>query len=350
MEGRPGFPNGHGGGCRWRQTLSVRMARAARRSAGPLAFVLAIGGAGTALAQDAWVPPKGELGVSMTYQWLDADRHFFSGFEDPELTPFEIATGVDRTSNVVDAGVVQAHSVAFDGELGVTDRLAVNGTLVGVVPRYVGNFAHPASTDDGTFHPSLQDATLGARYMLGDGLWAVTPFAQVTFPTRDYIVLAHASHGLGLSILEVGASAGRILVMGDTLGFIQGTYGYGFTERPNEDIPMNRSRAQLQGGVFLGRVSLLGETNWRKVHGGIEWSDHAHGLDELFSDHDQLAAIREWRYGAGVAFDVTPQAAVYFSFGDFIKGANTHDARTIGFGISLSRQMFGGINLGDGLD
>jgi hypothetical protein len=307
-------------------------------------------GTGTAVAQDAWVPPRGELAVSTGYQWLEADRHLFSGFEGPELTPFEIATGVDRTSNVVDAGIVQSHSFSLDGELGVTDRLAVSGAVVGVVPRYVGSFGHPGSTDDGAFHPSLQDAKIGARYMLGDGTWALTPFTQLTFPTRDYIVLAHASHGLGLNILEVGASAGRIIVMGGTLGFVQGLYSYGFTERPHEEVPMNRSRAELQGGVLLGRFALLGQTGWHRVHGGIEWSDHAHGLDELFADHDQLAAIREWRYGAGVSFDVTPEAAVYFSFGDFIRGANTHDARTYSVGISLSRHIFGGIDLGDGLD
>jgi len=349
MNGRPDSQNGHGRGRDGRRTLRVHVARTVRRAAGPLAFVLAIGGAGRAAAQDAWVPPKGELDVSMTYQWLDADRHFFSGFEGPELTPFEIASGVDRTSNVVNAGVVQSHSVVFNGEVGITDRLAVSGSLIGVGPRYVGSSGHPGSNDDGSFHPSLQDLTVGARYMFGDGIWAVTPFTQVTVPTRDYDTLGHAAQGLGLNMLEVGTSVGRILDMGGTIGFIQGSYGYAFTERPVEDVSMNRSRALLQGGVFLGRFSLLGETSWHKVHGGIEWSSVAGSLHELFHDHDQIAAIREWRYGTGVAFDVTPQAAVYFSYGDFIKGANTHDARTFGFGVSLSHQMFGGIDL-DGLN
>jgi hypothetical protein len=26
--------------------------------------------------------------------------------------------------------------------------------------------------------------------------------------------------------------------------------------------------------------ALLGQTGWHRVHGGIEWSDHAHGLDD----------------------------------------------------------------------
>jgi len=315
-----------------------------------LALGLALSSPRIVSAQDAWTPARGEFIFSTLYQWLEADRHFFSGFEDPELTPFEIATGVDRTSNVVLAGIVQSHSMSFDGDLGVTERLAVSGSVVAVVPRYLGDFAHPGSTDNGQFHPSLQDLHLGTRYMFGDGLWAVAPFAQVTLPSRDYTVLAHASHGLGSNILELGASAGRILTLGDTTGFIQGTYGYGITEQPEEDVPMNRSRAEVEGGVFLGRFSVLGQTSWRKVHGGVEWSEHAHGLDELFSDHDQLAAVREWRWGAGLAFDVTPSTSLFVSYSDFIRGANTHDARTITFGMSVSRQLFGGLTLGDGFN
>jgi hypothetical protein len=135
--------------------------------------------------------------------------------------------------------------------------------------------------------------------------------------------------------------------VGGRTAFIQGTYGYGITEQPEADIPMNRSRAVFEGGVFLGRFTALAETNWRKVHGGVEWSEHALGLDELFSDHDRLAAVREWRYGLGLAFDVTPESSVYVSFSDFIWGANTHDARTISFGVNVARQMFGGLRLGN---
>jgi hypothetical protein len=308
---------------------------------------LVLGSPGLTSAQDAWTPPQGELSIATTYQWLEADRHVFSGFTDPDLTPFEIATGVDRTSNVVNAGVVQSHAVVFDGDLGLTDRLAISGTVIAVSPRYLGSFAHPSPADDGLFHPSIQDMTLGARYMFGTGIWAVTPFARASVPLRDYTVLAHASHGFGLSILELGASVGRLMDIGGTTTFLQGTYAYGISERPVSDVSLNRSRATLEGGVFLGPFSLLGQTSWKKVHGGVEWSDHAHGLDELFHDHDQLAATREWRYGGGLAFDVKNDVSVFFAVDDFIRGANTHDARTFTFGVNLAHQLFGGLMLGD---
>lgn len=309
-----------------------------------LAFVALLAQPG--FAQDAWTPPKGEFDFSLSYQWLSADRHLFSGFTGPTLTPFEIATGVDRTSNVVYAGIVQSHSTAFDGDLGLTDRVALSGTVIGVAPRYVGTLGHPGSIDDGLFHPSIQDARVGVRYMFGDGNWALTPFTQFTFPLRDYEALAHAAQGLGLNILEIGAAAGRILALGGQTGFVQGSYSYGFTERIEEDIPLNRSRAQLEGGVFLGRFSVLGQTSWRKVHGGVEWSEHGFGLDELFHEHDQLAATREWRYGGSLVFDIKDGLAAYASIDQFAWGANTHDARTISFGMNLAHQMWGGLTLG----
>jgi len=312
--------------------------------AGSLAILLLA--ASAASAQDAWIPPKGEFDFTLTYQWIEANRHLFSGFTDPTLTPFEVATGVDRTSNVVLAGVVQSHSAAFDGDLGLTDRIAINGSVIGVSPRYIGTLGHPGSIDDGLFHPSLTDARLGIRYMFGDGNWAFTPFTQFSFPLRDYETLAHAAQGLGLNILELGVSTGRILDLWGTIGFIQGTYGYGFTERTDEDVPLNRSRAILEGGVFLGRFSVLGQTSWRKVHGGIEWSEHAFGFDELFHAHDQLAAVREWRYGGSVTFDVKDGLAVYASLDQFAWGANTHDARALSFGVNLAHQMWGGLTLG----
>ena len=47
----------------------------------------------TTLAQAPWIPPKGEVDVAVTYQWLDSDRHLLSGLTGPELTPLEVAYG-----------------------------------------------------------------------------------------------------------------------------------------------------------------------------------------------------------------------------------------------------------------
>jgi opacity protein-like surface antigen len=303
----------------------------------------------TALAQSPWVPPRGEVGVSVTYQWLDSDRHLFSDLTEPTLTPFEIARKTDYQSNSLDFGRVQSHATIVDADVGLTDRLAVSGSLAFVAPRYQGAFPHPGVADDGAFRGTVQDLQIGARYMVEKDLWTVTPLTSLTVPTKDYEVLAHAAQGLGLKILETGASVGRILLIdGAARGYLQGTYSYGFTESPDEGVSLNRSRAAFETGFFFGRFAVQGMTTWRRVHGGYEWSEVAFGNSGDFDAHDQSAATREWRYGAGVSIQFTDRTSVEVSYGDLITGANTHDARTIAIGWSWGFQAFGKPTLGGG--
>jgi len=300
-------------------------------------------------AQGAWAPPKGEASITTTYQWLDADRHLFSNLTGPELTPLEIARGIDYHSNSLDFGRVQSQAVVIDGDVGITSRLALSASVAFIAPRYRGAFPHPHSTDDGHFHSTVQDLVVGARYVAGNDVWAFTPFSNVTVPVRDYEVMAHSAQGLNLKQLELGTSVGRILLAGGAAkGYLEGSYGYSFVESPIEDVSLNRSRAEVEAGIFLGRFTLQGNSSWRKVHGGLQWSDVAFGSNEHFEGHDQSAATREWRYGVGVSLQVTPGTSIDVSYGDFINGANTHDARVISVGWTWGVQVFGGSTIGGG--
>jgi opacity protein-like surface antigen len=319
------------------------------REAFGCAVVLTVMGPCTALAQSAWVPQRGELAVTTTYQWLAADRHLFTNLTGPELTPLEQALGTDFQSNSLDRGHVRSHALVVDGDVGVTDALAVTGALAFIAARYRGDFPE-SDFDDGAFLGSVQDVLLGARYMITRDLWAFTPFAGATFPARDYVVLAHAAQGLGLNMLEVGVTVGRMLVAdGAAKGYLQGTYGYAFTESPDEEFSLNRSRAAIEGGYFLGRVSLQGFTNWRRVHGGLPWHtlDPTHHADHA-QFHDQIAATREWRYAAGVSFQLTDAMSIDASYGDLLWGANTHAARAVSVGWTWGFQAFSGRKLGGG--
>jgi len=175
-----------------------------RRVFGHVAVALTAMGPSTALAQSAWVPQRGEVAVTTTYQSLAADRHLFSDLTGPELTPFERAMGTDFHSNSLDRGNVRSHALVVDGDVGITNSLAVTGALAFITARYRGDFPENPSFDDGSFHGTVQDLLLGARYMMTRDLWAFTPFTAFTFPARDYVVLAHAAQGLGLNMLEVG--------------------------------------------------------------------------------------------------------------------------------------------------
>ena len=316
-----------------------------------VAMVLGVVAPAQAFAQPPWIPAKGETQITTACQWLDADRHLFSNLTGPELAPVEIARRVDYQSNSLDFGRVQASALVVDGDIGITGRLALSGSLAFIAPRYRGAFPHPGLADDGRFHATVQDVQVGARYRLGNETWTVTPFSAFTAPVRDYEVLAHAAQGLHSRQLEVGASLGRIVLAGGAArGYLMATYGYSFVEHAEEleEVSLNRSRAMFEGGVYFGRVTLQGTTSWRRVHGGLEWSEVAFGSHDHFPGHDQAAATREWRYGAGVSFEMTPATSLEVSYGDLIKGANTHDARTIGIAWSWAFQLFGEPTLGSG--
>ena len=299
-------------------------------------------------AQGPWVPPRGEASITATYQWLDADRHLFSSLTGSELTPLEIIRGIDYQSNSLDLGRVQSHAVVVNGDVGLTDRLAVSAAAAFISPRYVGAFPHPGSADDGHFHSTIQDLLVGARYMIESGVWAFTPFTAFIAPLRDYEVLAHSAQGLKLKQLEIGTSVGKILLAGGAAkGYLQGAYGYSFVESPVQDVGLNRSRAMVEAGFFLGRFTLQGNTNWRQVHGGLQWSDVGFGSHEHFEGHYQSAATREWRWGAGVSFQVK-SGSIELGFGDFINGANTHDARVVSVGWTHAFHLFGDTKIGAG--
>ena len=319
------------------------------RSAKWLLLVMAVLLPTAARAQTPWVPPRGEATIGVTYQWLDADRHLFSRLTEPELTPLEIARGVDYQTNSLDFGRVQSHALLMAGDIGLTDRLTASASLALISPRYRGAFPHPGPADDGQFHTTLQDLQVGARFMLSKDPWAFTPFTVFTTPVADYEVLAHAAQGQHLKQLEMGTSVGRILAAGGVAkGYLQGLYGYSVVESVVHDVSLNRSRASFEAGWFLGRFTLQGSTTWRRVHGGFEWSDIAFGTHEHFAGHDQSAAIRDWRWGAGASFQATPGGSLEISYGDFINGANTHDARIMAVGWTWGFQLFGGSTIGAG--
>jgi hypothetical protein len=314
-----------------------------------MVFAIAVGLPVTAWAQTPWVPARGEMIIDATYQWIDADRHLFSDLTGPELTPFEIVRGVDYQSNALDFGRVQSHALVINSDVGITDRFALTSSLAYISPRYRGVNPHPGHSDDGDFHPTIQDVLVGARYMMASDIWAFTPFAQFAAPVRDYEVLAHAAQGLGLKQFEIGASVGRILLAGGaSKGYVQALYGYSFVESPIHDVSVNRSRAMLEAGWFLGRFTLQGLTSWRDVHGGLKWSEVSFGSHEHFAGHDQAAATREWRWGAGMSFQLTSGTSIDLSYGDFISGANTHDARAMSVGWTWGFQLFGGQTIGGG--
>ncbi len=242
----------------------------------------------------------------------------------------------------------------MDGDIGLTNRFALSAGVAIVAPRFLvaslDDGAFHGSLDDGAFHGTFQDARIGARYMAVDrGTFVLTPFATFLFPVADYATRGHAAQGRNLKEFQVGASVLQVLIFGGApKAYIHGGYNYAFMENVSDSISLDRSSAVIEVGYFLGRLTLQGLTTLQRIHGGIEWADLGvdAGASGLGAAHDQAAASRDWRFGGGVSFQVNDTTSVYVSLNRLLWGENTHDARTVTFGVNWAFQAFGGLTLG----
>ncbi len=173
-----------------------------------------------ALAQ-AWVPAKGETFFSLSYQFLNADRHLFSD---------TIVGGIDRGTKSLDFGTVQSQVVILDGDIGITDRLAVNAPVAIVSGRYADGTPDDITShgplDDGDWHGGFQNGRIGARFMaFNNGSWVLTPSVAYGFPTTNYVTTGHTSIGRHLNELRLGLDWGKLLSFsGAPKAYLQGNY------------------------------------------------------------------------------------------------------------------------------
>ena len=304
----------------------------------------------TAFGQ-AWVPPRGEIFVGLSYQWLKADNHLFSdAVLGAERTPFEELIGQDLQTTSTEDAQIRSQVLILDADFGLTERLAVSGGIAFVHSQYLGPSPEDPVFDDGAYHGSFQDARIGARYAVLDGQkgsWVLTPFASFLFPAADYPVLAHAAVGRGLKELQAGVSAGRVLNLGgEPRAFVEGQYFYAFMEDPG-DISLARSNVDFSFGYLHRSMTIQVFAAYQNTHGGVDWVQHLSlhdpNLGELVNAHDQAAAADHWRFGGGVSFQVSDAIDITVALNDTVWGVNTHDARTLTFGMSWGFRAFGGI-------
>lgn len=281
----------------------------------------------------AWVPPKREGFLTLTVQSLDAGDHLFAS---------PIVGGVDFGSKRVDLGRVEGQVLVLDGDFGITDKLAVNATLVHVTARYTeggrsheGGLAHQdLPIDDGNWHSSLQDARVSLRYMQAKGAWVFTPSAAIVVPLRNYVTLGHAAPGRGLNELQMGIDVGRILFKSRRpRAYFQGAYRYAFIEKVG-DKRLERANLLLELGYLAHpRLTIRGFGDWRTSHHNIGTSGFHH--------HDQLSPSEWLRAGVGLSTPLGNGFDSFASVAQTLEGEDTMDATTISFGITWGFQAPG---------
>jgi hypothetical protein len=281
------------------------------------------------VSAQAWVPSKGEGSVSVLFQDLFVEDHFF-----------------DRGQRL-DRGEIRTNTLMADVTYGLTDRLAVTLAVPFIRTQYSGRFPHPTAQDNGSAHYGFQDLRFSVRYNLADGPLTITPFVGTNMPTHGYEYFAHAAYGVRVRELEVGTYVGRVLSPALPNAFVQARYSYSFAEEI-VGIDHNRSNLDIEFGYFLTsrlRVFTLGAG--QKTHGGIGLPPTGFSAlpPEQVRHHDRIGRIDLLNIAGGVQYSLTKSLDLFGSFTKSLAGRNTHALDrgiTIGASWSFGRRRLQG--------
>ena len=268
----------------------------------------------------AWLSPKGEGTVALSYQNMFVSNH---AYED---------------SDAHDIGHILSHVLTLDVDYSLTGKLAVRVAIPFVDGRYYGAKPHQLPEDNGLYHSTFQDFTTDVRYNLTKRHLVVTPFARVVVPSNSYTYFAHSAAGRDLHEFHLGTNFGRRLDPILPKAFLQGQYSYAFVERILGIAP-NRSNAEFQLGYFLShRLAILATGQGMYTHSGVDLNFnlfHAGLPADQWIHHDQIAKATLLDVGGGTSFAVTPSWQMFFTAAHSIEGRNGHlHAAVVTIGMS----------------
>lgn len=265
----------------------------------------------------AWLPPKGEAGISLAYQYTFVHDHMFSKGERQ------------------DRGHIWSNTETADLSYSLADRVALRVRLPYVVSRYSGPRPHQVQFDDGQYRGTFQDFRFELRVMASPGSFVVTPFAAFVLPSHDYVYFAHSAAGRDLKEGQFGLFVGRRL---DPLlpdAYAQVRYGYSVVEQVVPGLRPNHSNFDFEAGYFVtSRLSLrvLGSNVW--THGGIDLPvTGTPATTPFWAHHDQLANDVAFNGGIGAGFSVSGATDVSATVFKTLSGRNTH---AIAYGVSVA--------------
>jgi len=280
-----------------------------------LASMLAVSAFG-----QAWVPPKGDGEMAISYQNLFTKDHF------------------NGDGSRHDYGHIRLFGVIQDFDYGVTDKLAVSLSIPYGFGKYNGPFPHLLPIDNGDYHGALQDLHVGFRYNVRAHPVVLTPFLAVAFPSHHYEHFAHSAVGTDLWEVQMGVNVGRRLTPVLPNAYFQMRYSYAIVQRVIGIRP-NRSRIETQFGYFLTRrLSLQAIAASQITHGGLDFPDDFPSrspTDARWPHHDQISTINFLNVGGGPSFTLTKSLQVYSSLLTTVWGQNGHALRTgVSIGVS----------------
>jgi len=294
-------------------------------------------GASTAHAQ-AWVGDKGTLDVSPDY--------------NPGL-PDQVVSDTDLE---FPRGGVITHQVTLGAEYVPIQHLAISASMPFVALKFRGDVAngdsseypHPGggSYDDGSFHSTLTDLRVNARYQFLEEPVAIAPHIGVSIPVADYETIGNAVAGRHLKQLHLGIGVGRAF---DTATYVHALYEFSLVERFDETkfterYNQNKSLVNVTIGQKLleYRFDVHADLSILRTHGGWNFSQFGNTSDPAYhiSDdlyHDALLDEDLMLLGGGIGYQLTNSIGVTASARLFLTGQNTQNASVYALGVTWSK-------------
>jgi hypothetical protein len=273
----------------------------------------------SAAGAQAWLTPSGEGTLAIHHQFVRSDVHLNREGDGTRLL-----------------GSETFHVVALEGTYGLTDRVAIEGSVVWLATHWSGPIAHRhGPLDTGVYHGAIQDVRFAARYQLTSRSLAVAPFVAVGVPSHSYETTGHSAFGRNLRELALGVSVGRSLRWLPGSGYAHGSVSYSFSQRvTGVDLSLNHANGDLEVGSSIGqRLGVRGFANWQLMRDGLELGDQTEHL-HLRPVHDRFARASYLQLGGGATIEVGARATLSVSAFATTSGRNVHAVRAVVTGIT----------------
>jgi hypothetical protein len=276
----------------------------------------------------AWVADEGSLDFSLDYNFATSDKIVGDtpGFEFPN------------------AGTA-THQFTLGGEYVPVSRLAVSAALPLVLLKYMGDkaaYPHPGggSYDDGSFHTTLTDLRVGARYQVLEEPFALSPHLAVSIPVANYETVGNTVAGRHLKALHAGLAIGRVIY---ETNYVHLTYEFSLAEkydRTAETKKYGQNYSDLAFTVghkaFEQRLDIHLDANLHLSHDGLNFSEYPAAAPNVQLYHDPILLENIFLLGGGLGYQISNAVSVTLSGRYFVTGINTQNASVIAAGVTWS--------------
>ena len=271
----------------------------------------------------------GHGNVSVLYQYISVD-------------------GFEASQGEIDIGTVDTHTLYFEVDYHLTDRLTLVAGIPYIRERYKGPFPHDPlaldpprpeveNVDQGDWNSDFQDFHFGVRYLLKDSdTLLVEPFAIYGIPSNDYPFFGHAAIGQNLQRLEIGSSFTYVPPISDAWYGLD--LGYAFVEE-TLGVNIDHWNIRAEAGYFFsqrlaGRAFIL-----HKQGSGLIFPEDfpPPRTDEMWYQHDRLIKHNFTNVGVGLDWSLSGGYRLTSSVLTMVRAEQVHKVRyAITLGLTRS--------------